>query len=276
MELSRMGRRAVPGPVLCYLRSVVGAALGELEAVPLSVEGLQRMIGRLPAEARAQLARAAAALPGSLSSFLDGAMDEPALARLASELGLVVGPWSAASSLVAQPALLRDELEAVWRSDESLLRASLDPSSADAAEWTIRSWITCVDLSRSDRARSSMHAALKELRRVLGSDDAAALDEGLARRGWTLRVQALLMAAIEGVREGRPQAVVGDLVLRAFDEMDAVTKQLRAAGLRVDPFEGETLAQRAERARRYAAHIRNALKATDMASFDEARLRQLR
>lgn len=247
----------------------------QLQVSPLSVEGLQRLIACMPSEARAQLVGVPAALTGSLSAFLNGAMDEPSLARLASALGRIVVPWSAATS-PEHPGLLRDEFEAAWHSDESLLCASLDPASADAAEWTIRSWIACADFSRSTHARSSMHAALQELRRVLGSDDAAALDADPARRGSPLRVQALLMAAVEGAREGRPQAVVGDLVLRAFDEMAAVTKQLRADGVHVDPFKGETLAQRAERARRYATHIRDALTETDMASLDEARLRQLR
>jgi hypothetical protein len=250
---------------------VVGAATAKLDASPLSVEGLQRLIGRLPAETRAQLAGVPAAMADALSAFLDGAMDEPSLARLASELGHIVTPWPAASEPVAHPALLRSELEAAWRSEASILRAAVEPATADAAEWTIRSWIACVDLSLS-----SMHVALNELRRVLGAGDAAALDAGSARRGSPLRVQALLMAAVEAVRRGSSQAVIADLVLRAFDEMETVLEQLRASGIHVDPFRGETLAERAVRTRRYAAHVRDALTDEDMRSLDEARLRQLR
>ena len=250
---------------------MAGTATARLEASSLSVEGMQRLIGRLPAEARAQLVGAPAAMAGALSAFLDGAMDEPALGRLTSELGRVVATWSAISASAEPSALLRSELEAAWRSEASLLCSSLDPETADAAEWTIRSWSACVEQSLS-----SMHVAMNELRRALGSGDAEALDAGDARRGSPLCVQALLMAAVEAVRRGSPQVVIADLVLRAFDEMAAVLKQLRATGLHVDPFKGETLAARAARTRRYAEHIRSALTDEDMRSLDEARLRQLR
>jgi hypothetical protein len=91
-----------------------------------------------------------------------------------------------------------------------------------------------------------------------------------------MRVQALIMAAIEGVRRGKPRDVVAGLVLRAFDEMHTVMDHMRAVGLHIDPFKGETLAERAERARRYAEHVRNALTEDDIRVIEESRLRQLR
>lgn len=250
---------------------MVGAVVTRLETGPLSVEGLQQLIDRLPAETRARLAWAPTELAGSLSSFLDGAMDEAALAALASDLGRVIasiGP--AVLSIAAHPELLRSELEAAWRSESSLLRSSLDPGTADVAEWTVRAWVAFGDVSLA-----LMRTVVEEVKRALSSVDAA-LDDSLAQRGSPVRVQALMMAAIAGVRRGKPQALVGDLVLRAFEEMKSLMEQVRAAGLHIDPFKGETLAERAERARRYAGHVRGALTEDDMRAFDEARLRRLR
>lgn len=250
---------------------MVGAAVTKLETGPLSVEGVQRLIDRLPAETRVRLAWAPTELAGSVSSFLDGAMDEAALSALVSELGRVIASiWPAVFSMAAHPELLRSELEASWRAEAGLLRSSLDLGTADAAEWTIRSWIAFVDLSLT-----LVGAAMEEVKRVLASD-AAIFDERGGPRGSPLRVQALIMAAIEGVRRGTPQAVVGALVLRAFDEMQAVMEHARAIGLRIDPFKGETLVERAQRARRYAAHVRDALTQDDLRVLDEARLRRLR
>ena len=241
------------------------------ETGPLSVEGVQRLIDRLPAETRARLAWAPTELSGALESFLDGAMDEASLASFVSELGRVfTSIWPAVFSLVEHPGLLRSELETAWRSEASRLCSSLDPGTADAAEWTIRAWIAFGDLSLS-----LMGAAKEEVKRALASVDMAT-DESLAQRGSPLRVQALIMAAVEAVRRGQPRAVVAELVLRAFDEMHTLMEHVEAAGLRLDPFKGETLAERAARARRYAEHVRDAVSDDDMRVIEESRLRRLR
>lgn len=250
---------------------MVGAVTTRLETGPLSVEGVQRLLDRLPAETRARLAWAPTELTCSVSSFLDGAMDESSLALLVSDLGRVIASiWPAVFSMAEHPELLRSELEAAWRSESVLLRSALDPGTADAAEWTIRSWIAFVDLSLT-----LMGAAMEEVKRVLGSV-AAAVGESVTQHGSPVRVQALMMAAIAGVRRGRPQTTVADLVLRAFEEMKVLMEQMQVAGLRIDPFKGETLAERAERIRRYARNVRDALTEDDLRAFDEARLRRLR
>lgn len=250
---------------------MAGAAGTRLETGPLSVEGLQRLIERLPAETRARLAWAPTELGGSVSSFLDGAMDEAALASLASDLGRVIASlWPAMFSAAGHPELFRSELEAAWRSEAALLRSSLDPGTADVAEWTVRSWIALGDLGLA-----LIGSAMEEVKRVISSVDLAS-DTSLAQRGSPLRVQALMMAAVAGVHRGGAQAVVADLVLRACEEMESLMEQMQAAGLHLDPFKGETLAERAARARRYAEHVRAALTEDDTRAIEEARLRSLR
>lgn len=251
---------------------MAGVAGTRLDAGPLSVEGLQRLIDRLPAETRARLTWAPTDLAGAVASFLDGAKDEASLTSFASELGRVIASLGPAlfSSAAAHLDLVRSELEAAWRSEAALLRSSLDPGTADVAEWTIRAWTAFGDL-----CLALMGSAMDELKRVLSSVDLAS-DTSLAQRGSPLRVQALMMAAVAGVRRGGAPAVVADLVLRACEEMESLMEQMQAAGLHIDPFKGETLAERAERARRYAGHVRTALTEDDMRALDEARVRQLR
>jgi hypothetical protein len=72
------------------------------------------------------------------------------------------------------------------------------------------------------------------------------------------------------------QAAVDELVFRAFDEILAVMSQLQAAGIRLDPFRGETMAERALRMQRYAEHLRHSLGEDDMRTLGEARVRSLR
>ncbi|HWU88074.1 MAG TPA: hypothetical protein VN253_12395 [Kofleriaceae bacterium] len=273
---------------------MAATAFKKLEAGPLSVAGLQRLIDRLPAETRARLAWLPIELAASMSSFLDGPMDESSLRLLVRDLGRITTSfWPAMISVVEHPDLYRTELETAWRSDAGVLRTSLDPEVADTAEWTIRSWIALADLGltlmgaessfeRASDARASLAdlglpltgAEMEEVKRVLAS--AVAVDESVAEHGSPLRVQALIMAAIEGVRRGKPRAVIADLVLRAFDEMSTVMEYMQTAGLHVDPFKGETLAERAERARRYADHVRNALTHDDLQTLEASRLRRLR
>jgi hypothetical protein len=262
------------------LASMAGAAITRLDPDLLSVEGVQRWLDRLPAETRARVAWLPNQLTTAVASFLDGPRDEPSLSVLVTELRrLAASIEPAVVSMAEQPDLLRSELEADWRSDAALLRATLDPGApdaADAAEWTMRSYIALSDLSRS-----LIGAASEEIKGVIaaagGSSSAAeGAAEGVTRRGSSLRVRALIMAALEGAHRQVPQSVVADLVLRAFDEMALVLRSMHALGLRIDPFKGETLAERAQRTRRYAAHIRSVLTPDDMQALEASRLRQLR
>lgn len=260
---------------------MAGAAITRLDPGLLSVEGAQRWLDRLPAETRARVAWFPNQLTTAVASFLDGPRDEPSLSSLVTELRrLAASIEPAVVSMAEQPDLLRSELEADWRSDAALLRATLDPGApdaADAAEWTMRSYIALSDLSLA-----LMGAASEEIKGVIvasvadSSSAAEGAAEGVTRRGSSLRVRALIMAALEGAHRQMPQAVVAELVLRAFDEMSLVLRSMHALGLRIDPFKGETLAERAQRTRRYAAHIRSVLTPDDMQALEESRLRQLR
>jgi hypothetical protein len=251
---------------------MAGTATTRLEAGPLSVAGFARLVDRLPAETRAQLTWSPTELAASFSTFLDGARDEVALRGLVTDLSRVVSSLtSAVISWAQHPELVRSELESAWRSELSVLCSHVDPETADAAEWTIRAWIAL-----SDFTLMFMNSALEDVKAVIAAVDRAALEQSMADHDSPLRVQALIMAAIEGVRRNKPAEIVSDLVLRAFDEIDHVVARLQAAGIHLDPFKGETLEERAERCSRYADHIRNALSDEDARALDDSRLRSLR
>ena len=101
-------------------------------------------------------------------------------------------------------------------------------------------------------------------------------ETGFDLPGSPWRFQALIMAAIEAVRRGQPRGEVDELVFRAFDEILVVMSHLQAAGIRLDPFRGETMAESALRMQRYAEHLRRSLGEGDMRTLDEARMRSLR
>jgi len=230
------------------------------------VAGLQRLIEQLPADVRAQLAWSPAEIRSAFAAFLDGPQDDVALQLLVKELLLQLRRIAfALSSLRSHPELLRSELESAWRADAALLRDYVDAGAGDAAECAIRGWISFIDFS------------LTTMRSGAAQQLAADLDDiGLDRPGSPLRVQALIMAAAEMIRRTEPPDEVAELLYRAFDEMQMLLLIARAEGIHLDPFRGETLAERAIRTRRYAAHLRNSLTDEDMHTLEESRLRALR
>lgn len=170
-------------------------------------------------------------------------------------------------SLASHPDLLRSELEAAWRADATSLRERIPVLAADAVDWAFRAWGAFMDLSLS-----IMHAAHAELPGLIRESD----DELLYRPGSPLRVQALMMAAIEAARSGGSEAVVSDLVFRAFDETAMMLEQLQCLGIHLDPYRGETLAERGNRLGRYADYLRSELSESDMRELESSRMRTLR
>jgi hypothetical protein len=244
------------------------AAHTTLEVGPLSVAGLQRLVDRMPAQVRAQLRWSPDSVVETFASFIDGPKDEAALRALVMELVRQLQQMAPTiDALASQPVLVRSELEAEWREDAALLRSHVDPGTGDAAEWTIRGWISLIDFSLT----LMPNTVIKILPALAELDDAS-----LALPGSPLRVQALIMAAIEAARRGGAREIITELIDRAFNEMHAILLQTRMAGVQLDPFRGETPEERAARARRYAAHLRSALSDDDARLLDTSRLRTLR
>lgn len=239
-----------------------------IDAGALSVAGLQHLLDRLPAETRARIAWSPNEIRAALSAFVAGSKDETALHDLVAVLVKQFRILSTAIiSLASHPELLRSGLEEAWRTDASALRERIPTLAADAADWVFRAWGAFMDLSLS-----IMHAAQAKLPGTITESD----DELLHRPGSPLRAQALMMAATEAARHGGSEDVTSDLVFRAFDEVVIMLEQLQRLGIHLDPYRGETLAERGKRLGRYADHLRNELSESDMRELESSRMRTLR
>lgn len=240
-----------------------------IDAGALSVAGLQRLIDRLPAETRARIVWSPNEIRSALQAFVAGPRDEVALRDLAVLLVRqfrLLSP-EALGSLASHPDLYRSELEEAWRTDAITLREHISNVAAEAGDWVFRAWGAFMDLSLA-----VMHAAHAELPGIITDAD----DELLRRPGSPLRAQALMMAAAEAARGGGSEDLVSDLVFRAFDETVMMLEKFQRLGIHLDPYRGETLAERAKRLSRYADHLRTELSESDMRVLESARMRTLR
>ena len=169
----------------------------------------------------------------------------------------------AASAIVAGADLWRTQLESMVRTDASSLRGQLDAGAADAAECAFRTWIAIVDFALAAGAVATDRMP-SEVEDYLATEPSS-----------PIRLQAVLMAVMESLRTGSPD-VTADLAYLAFDVARSVLNGLRAAGLNLDPFRGETVAERAARIRRYAANLRHTLDDDDVEIMESGRVGQLR
>jgi len=120
--------------------------------------------------------------------------------------------------------------------------------------------------------REMASANPNEVRQILSVYD----EKLMAMPGSPIRVQALLMAAIEGVRQVLPKELIVGVINRAFDESHIMLAAIKPSGVEVDPFEGESASERSARLQKYVEYLREQLDDDDLRALDDARLRQLR
>lgn len=244
-----------------------------IDAGPLSLAGLERLVDRLPAETRARLKWSPVEVRSALKTFLDSPKDDASLKQLVVVITAQFRAISPAiAALAEQPELLRSELEEAWRADAAVLDKSVDAAAADAAAWVMQTWKAFMDWSLS-----MMHSMRADLPKLLDEAGADPNFEGaMSQAGAPFRAQGLMMAAIESARLALPSDVTSELVFRAFDEGVLMLQDFQRIGVRLDPFRGETLAERGERLRRYAEHLRGSMTDADTADLETSRLRSLR
>jgi hypothetical protein len=251
----------------------VSAQYTLFDAGALSVAGLERLVESLPATTRAQLKWSPVEIRSALATYLEGDKGEASIKKLANALTGEFRKLSAAIiSLADHAELFRSELEEVWRAEATSFAAAVEPDAADAADWVIHVWRAFFDY-----ALSAMQDARAELPKLLADANAdTEFEEFMSQPGSPLRAQALMMAASESVRLGLPRASTSELVFHAFDEAVLLLQNLHRVGIHVDPFRGETLAERGARVLRYASHLRSALSESDEKELEASRLRTLR
>lgn len=245
-------------------------ALQQAHLSSLSATSLEQVIEHLPAEQRAQLAWGPTELRTALLAYVNGPQSEESLHAAILTLAKtfdVVRPFIL-EQLTTAPLELQYVVESAWQADLAALRGCLDPTNRELAAFAVHAW------------GATMRAALRDMAKAPPAEihqmTSPSADKQVAMPGSPLRVQALLMAATEGARNGADTNQIVPIVQRAFDEASMLITGLRAAGLVIDPFEGETPEQRRARLRTYVENLREELDDDDLAALENARLRTMR
>ncbi len=212
----------------------------------------------------------------SISEFLGGTRDEQALKALVRTLRLTIGELARIAPAWPRTFTLTSAaLEPHLLVDLRTVQTRLDPVAADCAEWAFRAWLGVVRMFTNidpKLARPEHWGAAASL-----ADPADPEGEALeSAPAYALRLQALIMATIESVNVGGSPEFTADLATRAGDEARDMISAWERVGIRVDPFEGESIPDRVARTRRYARHIRGVLSDADHRLLEGARLGKLR
>lgn len=226
-----------------------------MEAVPILLADMERLVARLPAKQRAALVWS----PETARKALLKLHVEPLSREVVAEVGLEVFRsfyqcWPLLAQVLHAPEALRAELSSAWEKKVPILRSVVaDPAAADAAEWAFRALSAFFDFVLSVSADQLMEGFPEfdeaELEKVMTEDGP----------GCIFRAQVLLMAILEGT-DGRVDAERGgELAVLAFMEAAAALNGLAREGVKLDPFRGETTERRACRILRYSEFARGSL-----------------
>jgi hypothetical protein len=226
---------------------VVTQVHSAFDAGAVSLTGLQQWLDALPAEDRARIAWAPTEFQQALDTFLGSSMSSSDIDALARAYLTLFLPMVQASldAAFANFASRQPQLEATARADVELLKERATRGGADVAEYVIR-------------ASVALFAALSTL---YGAPSVETLDKVRVAAvtqppGPLVVMRALTLAAIEAARRGDSAHKISSIIFHAFDVQRVVIGQLAAAGTVVQPFKGESRAQRLERLERYAQHVR--------------------
>ncbi|MBM4355716.1 MAG: hypothetical protein FJ109_18325 [Deltaproteobacteria bacterium] len=243
-----------------------------IEAVPILLADLERLVARLPAKQRAALIWS----PEAVRKALLQLHREPLSRMAVAEVGLEVFRsfhrcWPLLMEFLRAPEVLRAELSAAWQEKVLLLRSAVvDPAVADAAEWAFRSLSAFFDFFLSVAANEVMEGLPafdeRELERTLTEDGP----------GCIFRTQVLLMAILEGAAGKMDSGRAEELAVMAFMEASSALNALAREGIRLDPFRGETSEQRTRRILRYSEFARGSLSDEALEVLASARVHGLR
>jgi hypothetical protein len=228
----------------------------------VSVRGLEELCSRLSSEERATLRWSPTTLRSALGELLHGDLNDAAIEQAAQVLtGVMFDLAPMLESHLTRVGALRSEFQTLWSSDVALLKRVLGEAAADSAEWALRAWAAVVEASMSGAVDVALPRFATEVEQLINAK---------------LYVQTLIMAVLEGARDGAPLARLEELAYRAYDLAQLMMERAARAGLSLDPFRGETAAERGARIRRYARHVRAVLTDDDVRDLTSARLGSLR
>lgn len=238
----------------------------------LSPRDLRVLIERLPARERAAIAWTPQSIATALRKLYEEPFSEDLVAEVSAEVFRALrGFWSGIHLLFSERSVLRAELEVFWRKKIEDIRDYIpDAATADGAEWAFRAMVSMFDVAFSIE-ETSVRQEIEEI-------DDTLLGEASRDReaGAIMRSQVLLMAILDGAEENLDPARASLLAEWALVEAVDAVKALAKAGIRLDPFRGQTAEERASRILQYADNARSVLTREDVETIEAARIESLR
>lgn len=243
----------------------------------LSPAGLDALLDRLPAEQRAQLKWRAGEVVSGLLRLYEG---EPTRERIVEVSAaflrgnltlhehLATPPWELGGTLLP-------DLDGLIADDLAVLRAYVEPTAADAADWVWygawRPFLQWLDKALEQLPSSQvddLYAAWRDLR-------AHAHELCIGPAGGIHRGLVLLLAAFRGARQHLDVAQTEELAYLAFEHACEGVDAAAADGIHLADTRSMS-EDRAARAIRSAEALRAELTEEDMAILQSARLGDLR
>lgn len=225
-----------------------------------SLRAMEDEIAALPAVDRAALSWAVPKVRSVIDAYLASDLTRRAERELVVSLAGALAdlPYSGDKHQIAT-ALRLDH-------DATLMRDRFSGPTGDSVEWALRTW-----------AAFATYLGTVEL-----PDPRAVAAEPMERSAWLasdacpLRLQGLLLAFSEATIQSRPAALLAEIADAAYDAAQALLAALRAVGVVLDPFAGESKSERGARARRYLVSMRGLFTESDVQVLEASRLRSLR
>ncbi|MBI2894417.1 MAG: hypothetical protein HYY06_12775 [Deltaproteobacteria bacterium] len=235
----------------------------------MAVLDLETLLGRLSAEARAQVVWAKRPIDLAMARLRSDVLTEALLDEVTAEavgpLAAVVGAlWRAVGS---SPEQWRAGLMEDLQRDEERLRTVLpDDDARDTLDWVmgfLRGLFDC-----------TFAVALRGGPSRIGQEDIERLGRKADFRA-LIRIQVALMAAVDAAKVGESPERARDLVDLSFLELVRVRNLLQGQGLRLSAFPHETTAERRSRLVSAAERLRRTMTDDDWEVLEAARMRDL-
>jgi hypothetical protein len=236
---------------------------------PMSLEKLDALVQRLPADLRAEVKWDGPTLRNAVHRLLHEPVSEPLVTEVCRAVIQQFIRLMDALKLALPWATLKDEMRSS-EADIVKLRACLAPTgTADIGEWALRAADAAM-AAILERFGSDVEKATAEL------DSSKVAQEIEAQPLHGLRSRVLVAAILEAGSRPELATRVGELAGLAYLDVVRFIDLLKLAQVAVEPFGPESDAQRSERTLRYAQGARAALDSEAVEALKAGRLNALR
>lgn len=244
-------------------------------ALPLNVRpgvlplwDIDAALERLPAEMRASLQWTAGATRRALARLAIEPLTDALLDDVARSFWKPMNEVTRAlRKVLATRDAWQSQIEDALRDDTELMNDFLaSDNTRDTLAWCLGFFRALFGLMSNIDIQRAQYPDERELAAFLGQPPMSLL----------MRAEACLLGALRIARDKGDEQRAEELVDVAFLALCSVQDEFQREGLGFKPFADETPAERAERALRYARHVREGLSEADAELMESARMHDLR